>query len=546
MSSFTLSPDLWAPQARSVQAVIDATERSNRICLYSPTGSGKTRMAIELFNWAMSHGKGGIFYVNRKLLVGQTLARMQAFQLPCGVRAADYEDQYDFSAPFQVASIDTERSRVSQRNIWQRHDVGRGGVVIVDEAHIQKSDAMWEACQHYKDRGAKVILLTATPIGLSDWADELIVAGRLQEFRECKALVPAVVRSIEQPDLAKVKRNVTGEYVIDGQKRMIYTQSIVGSVLDRWKEYNPDARPTMLYAPGVEESIWFTQNFEKIGVRWAHIDATDAYVDGKKTKLTRTVWDEILARYKDGNIKGLSCRFKLREGIDVPATYHCILATPIGSLASYIQTVGRVLRYSTETPDHVLVTDHGGNYLRHGSPNHDRDWHSWWKLPENVVSNMHENNIREGLTPEPIRCPKCSGERASGAKCPHCGFEHEKSVRQVIQEDGRMVLREGRLLKPKFIKREPNTAELWEKMFWGWRKSKKCADKTFSQLEGYFAYENGYHPPRDMDLMPKNRLDWHRKIRDIPMSDLTGDPTKKTDPRQRRNYPSHGNQAEFF
>jgi DNA repair protein RadD len=544
---FTLSPDLWGPQARSVQAVIDATSRVDRVCLYSPTGSGKTRMAIELFNWAMSRHVGGIFYVNRKLLVGQTADRVAAAGLPYGIRAADYEDKYDFSAPFQVASIDTERSRVSKRNIWERHDVGRGGVVVVDEAHIQKSDSMWEACEHYKKAGAKVVLLTATPIGLSDWADELIISGRLQEFRDCKALVPAVVRSIEQPDLRKIKRNLTGEYVLDGQKRKIYTQSIVGNVLKKWKQYNPDARPTMLYAPGVDESVWFTQQFEKMGVKWAHIDATDAWVDGKKHKLGRALWDEILGRYKANEIKGLSCRFKLREGIDVPSTYHCILATPIGSLASYIQTVGRVLRYSAETPDHVLVTDHGGNYLRHGSPNHDRDWQAWWKLPEHVVSTMHERSISEGKIPEPIRCPKCEGERAGGSKCPHCGYEHAKSVRHVIQENGKMVLREGKLIKPRIERRNPDTQDLWERMFWGWRKSKKCADKTFAQLEGYFAHEHGYHPPRDLSLMPLNRLDWYRKIQDLPMSELSGDPTSKTDPRSRKRvYPSDGKRAEFF
>jgi DNA repair protein RadD len=512
---FTLPNHLWTPQSRGVAETMFLLGQGKGVCLYSPTGGGKTEQAIQLLKWAEYLGMGGCFYVNRKLLVGQTAARFAAAGLDFGIRAADYEDQYSLNAPFQICSADTERSRVIERKIWPLHP---SGIVIVDEAHIQKSDTMRWLLMEHRERGAMVVLLTATPIGLSKWADELVISGRLQEYRDCKALVPAVVKTIEQPDLSKVKRSATGEYILDGQKRKIYTQSIVGNVIDRWKRYNPDARPTMLYAPGKPESVWITEQFTKAGVNWCHVDATDAVVDGERYTLNRTIWDDILARYKAGDIKGLSSRFKLREGIDVPATYHCILATPIGSLASYLQTVGRVLRYSTETPDHVIVTDHGGNYLRHGSPNHDRDWKSWWSLPEHAVSEMQVNNIRDGKTPEPIRCPQCEGERSGGRKCPHCGYEHEKSKRHVLMEDGRMVERDGHLIPPRRVLRKPDTSDLWDKMYWGFRKKK--VRKSFAQMYGFFAHEYGYSPPRDLPNMPKNQADWFRHVYTVPNQDL--------------------------
>lgn len=512
---YSLPSHLWAPQARGIQRTIDALSRVDRVCLYSPTGGGKTEQAIQLFHWADSLGMGGNFYVNRKLLVGQTADRFAKAGLNYGVRAAGYEDCYQYSAPFQVSSIDTERSRVMTRKTWHRH---KAGLVIVDEAHIQKSEAMRETLDEYQAAGAKIVLLTATPVGLSDWADELVVSGRLAEYRACKALVPAIVKSIEQPDMSKVTRSKTGEFVQDGKKQQIYTQSIVGNVLDRWQRYNPDARPTMLYAPGKAESVWFTQQFNALGVNWCHVDATEALVDGKRATLTRPLWEEILERYRKGDIKGLSSRFKLREGIDVPNTYHCILATPIGSLASFIQTVGRVLRYSPETPDHVLVTDHGGNYLRHGSPNHDRDWHAWWALPEHAISEMHTKSIQDSSTPEPIRCPKCEGERTGGPKCPHCGFEHAKSQRHVIMEDGRMVTKDGNLVKKRRELLKPDTADLWTKLFWGYRRKK--LDKTFNQMAGFFAREYGYHPPRDLPYMPVDPTRWYSFPHQVEMSEL--------------------------
>lgn len=516
---FQLSPHLWTPQRRGVEQTMDLLQQGKSVCLYSPTGGGKTTQAVELLRWAESNGFGGIFYVNRRLLIQQTLDRITKAGLHCGVRAAEYPDLFDFGAPFQVASADTERARVLNTPRWAFHDVGPGGVVVVDEAHIQRTETMRLILDNYRRAGARIVLLTATPIGLSDWADEIVISGRLQEYRDCKALVPAVVKSIEQPDLSKVKRNATGEFILDGKKSKIYTQTIVGNVIDRWKKYNPDARPTMLFAPGKPESVWFTEQFHKLGVSWAHVDATDAVVDGQRYRLSRALWEDILAGYSDNRIKGLSCRFKLREGIDVPATYHCILATPIGSLASYIQTVGRVLRYSAETPDSVLVTDHGGSYHRLGSPNKDRDWRSWWTLPEHAVSNWHLEQIRDGKTPEPIRCPQCEGEREKGITCPHCGYTHQKSQRMVVMEDGRMVVMDGRLVKPKYVKMQPDTQRLWDKMYFAWKRKK--VDRSFNQLEGFFAHEHGYHPPRTLANMPKKTEDWYRKVHAVPVNDLT-------------------------
>lgn len=517
--SFALSPHLWTPQRRGIEETILCLESGLDVCLYSPTGGGKTTQAVELLRWADSRGVGGCFYVNRKLLVGQTAARFDEAGLHYGIRAADYEDQYRYYSPFQICSADTERERVLNRDTWAPHDCGPGGLVIVDEAHIQRTDTMKKLIADHKSRGAQVVLLSATPIGLSKRADRLVISGKLQEYRDCKALVPAMVRSIEQPDLRKVKRSPTGEFVLDGRKRQIYTQHIVGNVIDRWKKYNPDARPTMLYAPGKPESVWFAEQFQKLGVSWCHVDATDAVVDGKRYKLTRPLWEDILARYKAGEIKGLSSRFKLREGIDVPGTYHCILATPIGSLASYIQTVGRVLRYSPETPDHVLVTDHGGNYLRHGSPNRDRPWDIWWTLPEHAVSEWHTNGIRERQAAEPFRCPNCELERVGGFKCPGCGFEHAKSQRHVLMEDGRLELKEGNLIRPRHVRTEPNTAQLWEKLFWGYRR--KGVKQTFNQMRAYFCSEYGYFPPKNLPLMPKRDEDWYDKPSQIDMNALT-------------------------
>lgn len=844
---YQLSPDLWTPQARGVQGVLDQWDQGQRPILYSPTGGGKTRQAIELFKWAAYHGLRGVFYVNRRLLIAQTSQAFDRAGIVHGVRAAECEDQYDPTAPFQIASADTEASRVINKGWWTLH---AADVVVVDEAHLQRTKAMQWILKQYEAAGAKIVLLTATPIDMEAWATSLVVSGRLQEYRDAKALVVAECKGVSLVDLDKVSRNASGEFVMDGRKKKIYTQTIVGDVIDYWKRFNPDGRPAMAYWPGKAESVWGTQQFEKIGVRWAHVDATDAYLDGERYKLTHSVWQDIMAQYKDGAIKGISSRFKCldmqtevltdkgwrkygditlndqvyqvnmqtgetaiekpiaivssshsgvmysiknasmdvrvtddhgmvvrsasgcsrwhdqtaseaasrkgafhvpvavrfthrgvdlsddqlrfigwfltdghlrkdtgacvisqstsqpahihqhiisaidgcgmkyttgtydarigdktyapfvqyrvsktellrcglsmymdkdmhlnllhctesqlsalmeavfygdgckrknptykektwciakgnetflgrlqaacvtngwranvhvakcgrlyytpgrahaiirgasdnsgrcrmepenvdnervwcvttrlgtiitrrngkvvvvkncREGIDLPTTYHVILATPIGSLASYIQTVGRALRYSPETPDYVLVTDHGGAYHSHGSPNHDRDWHTLWRLSGHAASTLHRSQIKEGKKAESIVCPKCMTERPFGDTCPSCNHKASKSKRRVVMATGEIVEHEGRMIRKQARQTRHNTDKLWARLYWGWKR--KHPDKSFRQLEGWFVRKHGYRPSRDLPLMPVHDIDWFAKLRDVPMSQLTG------------------------
>lgn len=515
--TYTAPDDLWVPQRRGLLETIELLKRKRNVCLFAPTGGGKGRVTVELTSWAMSMGWSTILYLNRRLLIPQVAADFGRANLPYGIRAADYDDYYSFSAPVQIAAADTERVRVLEKNIWPLH---KAQLVLIEEVHLQKTGTMKELLRRHKENGALVVGVTATPVGLSDWLDELVISGTLQEYRDCKALVPAITKGIQQPDLSKVKRSVTGEYVIDGEKRRIYTQHIVGRVIEKWKEYNPSAAPTMMFAPGVAESVFLTEQFRKIGVNWAHLDASDAIVDGKRAPLTRPLWHEIMEMYKANDIKGLSSRFRLREGVNLPGTYMTILATPIGSLASYIQSVGRTLRYSPDTPDHVIVNDHGGNFIRHGSVNQDRPWKAWWRLSERVVSEWNYNGIRDKKEPEPICCPRCQGERLRGSKCPHCGLEHAKSQREVIMEDGELRTVDGKLVKPKYASMRPDAERKWEDLYFSWLHSKKARTKSFAQLEGFFVREHGYHPPQDIPYMPKNAEDRFQRIMDVPRSDL--------------------------
>lgn len=518
------SEGLWKPQEDDLNRLMKVSKPGTRIGHQAPTGTGKTRKAVELFLWAQSQGLGGIFFVNRKILIPQTLRQLEAVGLHTGVRAAEYEDMFDADAPFQVSSAPSEQARVYKSQKWQLHEMPPGSIVVVDEAHLQKSKVMQNLIFYYQNAGCRVILITATPVGMKKWMDECVVGAPLKEWRDVGALVPVYTLTISQPDMRKVKRNATGEYLLSDRKRKIYTQHIVGDVLAGFKE-NDRGNGAMVYAPCVKSSRFLVQEAAKVGISLIHVDATEAIIDGKEYSLTRTLWDDVIGMVKNREVHGLSSRFKCREGLDIPQADLCILATPVGSLASYIQICGRIMRSSPGKKDAVLQC-HGGSYWTHGSCNVDQDWQSLWQLSEHAASTFHQDQIANNdQVKEPIRCPECGCERRSGNVCPKCGFKHEKSVRKIVQEDGELKEVTGDLVRPKRRKEMPDTADLWARMFYGFRNKK--LEKSFAQLEAFFFRTHNYWPSRNLKFMPRHAIDWKAKVYEVPMSSLIGSAKEK-------------------
>jgi len=483
-------------------------------------------MAMELFLYAQSKGVGGVFYVNRKLLLPQTLSQMEAAGLPCAVRAAEYEHYFDADMPFQVSSAPSEQQRVFKSGKWNIHDVGEGGIVVIDEAHIQKTATVKKLLYYYMNRGAIIILLSATPIAMKDWADDIVIDPSIKEWQEAGAIVPAVTLTVSQPDLSKVKREKSGEFKLkDKRIRKIFTQHVVADCVENVAK-NYDGSPCLIYGPDVPGSRFLAQQCTKRGMKVAHVDATEAMIGDKTYQLTPSVWEDISSMVKGGDLMGLSCRFKLREGVDIPSTSLVVTACPIGSLASYLQICGRGMR-SSPGKTKMVLQDHGGVYHTHGSPNVNRDWRSIWKMSHGVASSLYQTEIKEGREPEPIRCPSppvgCGAERRHGRKCHVCGFEHPRSVRVVISEPGELQEVHGNMIKKTRRVMRSDTEAKWTRMFYAFRNNPNNT-RTFAQMEAFYFRENNYRPVIDgtLPFMPRYAHDWKLPVSDVPMHRLTG------------------------
>lgn len=501
-------PTNWPHQDYACREVPAAMARGcRRLLLTSPTGAGKSRMACELIAGWLEEGLRVVLYTNRKMLVEQLSGVLESHGLDHGVRAAGWEDQRHRA--LQVSSIQTENERVLRQQKWELHDAQR---VVIDEAHLQKGAIAKKILDRHLADGASYLGLTATPLDLGNLYDELIIAGTNSELRRCGALVPCVHYGPDEPDTQHIKRQKSGDYSENDVRKVIMTSTIWARVFDWWKRLNPDARPAILFAPGVGESIWFAEQFEARGVPAAHIDGEEVWLHGKIYRSSRTAREDVLAGSRDGTVKVICNRFVLREGIDCPWLYQGIFATVYGSLQSYLQSGGRLLR-AHPSLEHVILQDHGGNWWRHGSLNADRHWEL--NYTAQTVNSLREERLRSKQEPEPFRCPQC-GQILSRSQCP-CGFEVHRKSRPVVQKDGTLVEHRGDIYRERQTSTKPDTQKKWEACFWRCRRS----GKTFRQAEGLFFHENGYWPPRDLPFMPTNEVDWTRRVRDVEMGALT-------------------------
>lgn len=503
--------NLWPHQQRGLDQLDAAISAGRRaIAMTCPTGGGKTLM---LFTHQTSRNWQTCVYTDRRMLLSQLAKGMEESGITFGHRASGYPTR--LLENHQLCMVQTEASQV----LGGKREIHQADIAYIDEAHKNAGDTMQALIERHKQRdGFLSVWITATPLGLDHVCDELIVAGTNSELRRCGALVPAYHYGPDEPDTKWVGKVAVGEGEcgLATNKRMEYAQRVFGSVVEHYETFNPEYRPSLLFAPGVKESIWFAEELCQHGIKAAHIDGNDVWVDGELHAKDQSLVDDVARRHRDGDIRVVCNRFVLREGINWPWVYHGIFATVFGSLTSYIQAGGRLLR-AHEGKDHCIIQDHGGNWWRHGSLNEDREWKL--EYTDRIVAGMREQRIRERNEREPIVCPACHAIRLGGDTCYVCGHRHQTKARMVLQKDGSLremrgdIFRKRQLLKPS----ESVTRE-WCAYVKSVRKSQKPTVQrmTFAQLEVNFARErNWQYPPRSLPMMPVRETDWFRPAKDV-------------------------------
>lgn len=511
-------------QTRGVDLTLAAIEEgTRRILLTSPTGTGKSLLVCELIDRLTERGWYAAMYTNRKMLVDQLQVVLDKHGIDYGVRAAGY-DRDDRFWPVQISSLPTEASRVLKKRTWDIHGRGRKCLAIVDEAHLNDGESARRIAALHAEAGHVVLGVTATPLGLGASYDQLLVAGTVGEGRDCGALVEAVAYDFAAPDVSRIKGVVEGEELSENQARKAMMRpGLIGRVFDAFDSINSDRRPTIGFAPGVAESIWFAEQFSGRGIESAHVDGEHVWVDGEMHESTPEIRRQVLSGSKSGDIVALWNRFVLREGIDAPWLAHGILATVIGSLQTLLQSGGRLLR-ACAGKTCATFQDHGANFLRHGSLNEDREW--FLEQTAAMAYGLRAERMRKHPDQQPFRCPHCGRLWVRGTFCNParggCGhvLNAFKKSREVVMADGTIRKLRGEFFNERRVSRNPDGAAIWERMYI----RSIQANRTFRAAFALFARENDWGwPNRSWPLMPTDDLDAYKHVGDVPLESLTGD-----------------------
>lgn len=503
--------DPWPHQLVGRDGSLEA-KPGEAIVVTTPTGGGKTWMQAEV----LAASDCAIHLTSRTMLHEQTSRALTAHGVEHGVICPDH--QHDPTKRIQLCMIPTLNSRAIRKNVLR---LPRADRIVIDEAHMNSGPTVQEIIKRYPE--AAVIGFTATPLDLGPPYSRLITAGTHSELRKCGALVAATVYAPDEPDMHKVKRQASGEYSEGDARSAMKLQHIVGRIVEHYWKINPSQKPAICFAPGVEESKWLAQQFTAANIPAAHIDGEEVWVDGEcYTKDASVegvgVRDWVCRRLRDGDLKVVTNRFVLREGIDLPWIEHLILATPFGSVTSYLQVTGRVLRACPSTgKTGATIQDHGGNFHRHGSPNSDRVW-TLGETAKQYAEKREAALRKKDDTPEPIVCPNCTMVRMSGPACPQCGYTPTTKTRIVVQRDGTLREVRGDIYAP--IRHDKSPREVMEKTWLSCVFRAKKAGLTMNQAKGLYFKLRGMYPPPGLPMMPKFEDDWYRKANDIPYARL--------------------------
>lgn len=422
----TSTVGLRAYQNSAVESLRQAVRDGRRSpLLQAGTGAGKTIMACEVIKASQERGKSSLFLAHRRELVRQCSAKLDQFGVSHGLIMAG---EHILGRSTQVASIQTLTSR------RKRQGLPDADLVVIDEAHRATARTYRELIDHYREQGAIVLGLTATPIrtdgtGLGDIFDAMVCCPSIQELTDDGFLVPARFWAPTEPDLTGVKVS-RGDYVEGELSAAMDQPQLVGDIVQHWLDLAHD-RKTVVFASSVAHSVHLAESFREYGVNAEHID-------GKTPKDER---DEILRRLSAGDVQVITNCEVLCEGWDQPDVSCLVLARPTKSAVRYLQMVGRVLR-SCEGKADAMVLDHAGCVHEHGFPAEFTDWALEPGKAKHPNETQRERVEREA---KPIVCEECFATYVGKPACPECGYKPAAKGKEISHIDGRL----GEVGRPK-------------------------------------------------------------------------------------------------
>lgn len=421
------------PYQRDVVAdVRKSVVKHGRTVLQSTTGAGKSRIAKWILGAAAEKNPSGRygFFVHRRGLVDNI---SDSFNEEPGLNHGVIMSQREGvqGKPIQVGSIDSILAWMIDGIKWNSDYTF--DVIVFDEAHshakklIRMATAMDAKRAELGLKPCMYIGLTATPESKDIGWFKDIVNGPSPKWMQDNGYAANFTywggKEGQLGMLVRRGKDFTKESVAAAM------DGLAGDLVRDWRKY-ADGVPTLGFFPRRDQAkaaqLMLTEN----GVR-------AEYVDGQTKDEDR---QSIYRQINRMDIDYICNVGVIERGIDLAVG--CVqLCTAVGTRSRFIQMIGRIARVNENAPD-AIVIDHGGNVMRHGFWEDDREW---------SLEDPSKFELEEGERPV-INCPGC-GRIYRGGMCSACGYEPHTDE---LKEKG-LLFDGGELKKITKVDRKPST-----------------------------------------------------------------------------------------
>lgn len=402
-------------QEEIIDKLLDALNKGfKRPFVQLPCGGGKTSIFSYFTEQFSIRGAKVWFLVHRRELIDQTIATFKRFEVPM-------ENVY-------VGMVQSAMKMHYEPDI-----------IIFDEAHMSYSKTWRKVIDKYPN--AIIIGTSATPkrtdgSPLNEIYDDLIQGVQPKWLIENKYLSEFDYYAPKIGiDYSEIKTRGS-DYDMDSTTTHLLTPKIYGEI----EKYLDPTKKTIVYAPSIKFSKKLEEDFP-----WVK------HVDGETPKEER---EEMVNKFKRGEIMGLTNVNLFAEGLDIPDAEVCLLLRPTQSTILYIQQSMRVLRYVEGK--RAVIYDLVGNVFTHGLPDEEREWSLEGKLKRPKLNEADEIRIR--------MCDACLRVyEGKNRICPYCGNDNGKT-RAEIARDEKVELEKIESLKKKKAKMEVGMAQSLEEL----------------------------------------------------------------------------------
>lgn len=421
-------------QRDAIDSIYDwfRNHKTGNPAIVMPTGSGKSWVIAGFCQDALSQWPETriLMLTHQKELIEQNAEKLRLIwrNAPLGVYSASVGSRV-MGEQITFAGIQSVHKKADE--------LGHVDLIFIDECHLLNNAKQGMYRNLISELMAinpdlRIVGLTATPwrLGQGDITEgeesifsDLLDAVTIEELIHNGHLAPLRSKLTKtQIDTSQVKKR-GGEYIEKDLQAAVDQPMVTEQAVSECVNLAGDRRSWLFFCTGVDHAHHVADCIRSHGI-------TAETVTGATPKRQR---EEILARFKAGEIRALTNANVLTTGFDAPNTDLVALLRPTMSPTLYVQMVGRGMRPKDHT-DHCLALDFAGLVTQHG--------------PITSVRSPQAKKSGEGDAPVKD-CPECAElVHLSVKACPSCGYEFPPPDPKKYQLNDQDIMGDGSLSMP--------------------------------------------------------------------------------------------------